>query len=177
MKSNRKLNMITVEGQVATIHVDSKRHGHREILIDASSIEKVCDYTWCVMKIGNGLYAGTNIKRPDRTRATLLLHHLIVGRPPVGHVIDHISRDALDNRAANLRFVTVQGNQFNTAARGYTWNKYHGKFRAQIVLDRKQTYLGLFDTAEEAHAAYLSAKEKLHVIVELGDVTHAEVVQ
>jgi len=177
VKSNRKLNVITIEGLVATIHVDSKRHGHIEVLIDASSIEKVCDYPWHVGKRGHVLYASTNIKRPDGGYKTLLLHHLVAGRPPTGHVIDHISRDALDNRAANLRFVTVQGNQFNTSARGYTWNKYHGKFRAQIVLDRKQTYLGLFDTAEEAHAAYLSAKKVLHRIVELGDETTTEVTQ
>jgi len=173
----RKINVITIEGLVATIHVDSKRHGHVKVLIDASSIEKIHDRIWHVGKRGHVLYASTNIKRPDGGHKTLLLHHLVTGRPPVGYVIDHISRDALDNRKANLRAITKQSNHFNTAARGYYWHKASGKFRARIALSGKKTHLGYYSTVEEARAAYLSAKEKLHVIVELGDVTHAEVMQ
>jgi len=177
VKSNRKLNVITIEGCVAKIHVESSTHGHVEVLIDASSIEKIHDRIWHVGKRYSGLYAGTNIKRPDRTRATLLLHHLITGKPPTGHVTDHISRDTLDNREANLRIVTNQSNAFNTAARGYSWHKRDGKFNAQIVFNGKLTYLGYHDTAEEARAAYLSAKEKLHRIIELGDETTTGVTQ
>jgi len=167
----RKLNMITIDGCVATIHVESKRHGHVEILIDASMVEKVCDYTWCVKKGHNGLYASTEAKKPDGGGAKLYIHHLIVGKPPTGYVTDHISRDALDNRSANLRIVTKQSNHFNTSARGYYWDKFHGKYQARIKFNGKRTFLGYYDTAEEARAAYNDAKPVHHVIVELGNET------
>jgi len=35
------------------------------------------------------------------------------------------------------------------------------RYRAEITINRKSKHLGMFDTAEEAHAAYLKAKEEL----------------
>lgn len=46
--------------------------------------------------------------------------------------------------------------------RGVSWNKAAKKFSAQITFKRKKYHLGLFDSAEEAHDAYLSAKKRLH---------------
>jgi hypothetical protein len=37
-----------------------------------------------------------------------------------------------------------------------------GKYVAQIGANKKHYYLGLFDTKEEAHAAYCKAAKKLH---------------
>lgn len=83
--------------------------------------------------------------------------------------IDHINGDRSDNRIANLRSLTNQGNQQNrrTAHRGNSSgllgvSPKRGKWRAQIKVDGKKRHLGLFDTPEAAHAAYLEAKRKLH---------------
>ena len=78
--------------------------------------------------------------------------------------VDHIDRNKLNNNLLNLRMVTNQQNQFNKNARGFTWNKQAKKFKAQIVINGKRIYLGLFDTEEKARQAYLTAKEKLHII-------------
>ena len=79
--------------------------------------------------------------------------------------IDHENHTRDDNSNDNLRVVTNQQNCFNRAnVKGYSWDKKRKKWRAQIVLDRKTKTLGRFKTEEEAHAAYLAEKAKLHII-------------
>tara|TARA_R110002012_G_scaffold62565_1_gene164577 strand:- start:1154 stop:1618 length:465 start_codon:yes stop_codon:yes gene_type:complete len=83
-------------------------------------------------------------------------------------LVDHVDGNKLNNAFANLRVVTQQGNRFNNhIAKGYSWNKLRGKWKAQIKVDGKQKHLGLYETEEEARAAYLAAKEVLHVIEEI----------
>jgi hypothetical protein len=79
--------------------------------------------------------------------------------------VDHINGIRHDNRLENLRLVTHQQNNFNrTKAKGYGWNKRVRKWHAQIKIDGKQQFLGNFDSEEDAHNAYLEAKERLHII-------------
>ena len=82
----------------------------------------------------------------------------------MNNFIDHINNNSLDNRIENLRILTHQQNQFNTNAKGYYWNKIHNKWRAQIKIDGKTKNLGLFHNEEDAHIAYLNAKEIHHKI-------------
>ena len=83
--------------------------------------------------------------------------------------IDHINGDRLDNRFENLREVSRSINLQNSLVcrsdsavpyRGVSKNKH--RFGARIVVEKVQHWLGTFDTPEEAHQAYLSAKEELH---------------
>lgn len=86
--------------------------------------------------------------------------------------IDHINRIPCDNRIANLREVNKKQNAWNTDMKknnasgflGVYKHKQCARWGAKICVNRKQHYLGLFDTPEEAHAAYMRAKEKLHNI-------------
>lgn len=91
---------------------------------------------------------------------------------PTG-VIDHINGDPSDNRITNLRDVSQSVNLENQRKpksnnrSGYLGVKPYkrGKLKpwiAAIVVEGKQKALGYFETAELAHAAYLSAKRKLH---------------
>jgi len=81
--------------------------------------------------------------------------------------IDHKNHDTKDNSAENLRIVTQQQNQFNRAGvKGYYWYKRANKWQAYIKVDFKNKYLGLFEKEEDAHAAYLEAKARLHIIPE-----------
>lgn len=95
------------------------------------------------------------------------------GAWPTG-VIDHINGDKRDNRLANLRDVSGRINNENQRSAGT--RKRSGlplgvfnvpqtkaiRYRACIVVQKKQIRLGCFDTPEEAHAAYLLAKRRLH---------------
>lgn len=78
--------------------------------------------------------------------------------------IDHINHNKLDNRLENLRLVTHQQNQWNRVkAKGYCLTKTN-KYESYISINKKRIYLGKYDTEEEAHNAYLEAKEKYHQI-------------
>jgi HNH endonuclease len=76
--------------------------------------------------------------------------------------IDHRNGVRADNRLLNLRLATSAQNKQNCRkARGVT--PWRNKWKAQIGLGNKVTkYLGLFDTEEEAHQAYLMAKVEMH---------------
>ena len=79
--------------------------------------------------------------------------------------IDHINGVRTDNRICNLRPVTNQQNHWNrTAAKGYYWNKKINRWQSQIKINNKSIHLGLFNIEEQARNAYLTAKEKYHVI-------------
>ena len=79
--------------------------------------------------------------------------------------IDHINHTRDDNEDGNLRVVTNQQNHFNrSGVKGYYWCKPRNIWVAQITLNKKVTYLGSFDKEEDAAAAYLEAKARLHVI-------------
>jgi hypothetical protein len=84
--------------------------------------------------------------------------------------IDHADQDGLNNRWANLREATQAQNKANSGAnrnnklgiRGVRFRKQCGRFTAQIGVEGKQRYLGLFDTEEEARAAYLIAATEVY---------------
>lgn len=83
--------------------------------------------------------------------------------------IDHINGNRRDNRISNLREcddVLNQQNRHGAPSHSKTGligaTPHQGRFRAQIRANRKLIRLGCFDTAEEAHAAYLKAKRELH---------------
>lgn len=99
-----------------------------------------------------------------------LLHRLawlyVTGQWPQ-HEIDHVDGNPSNNAFSNLRDVPHLWNVQNVRrARGRTMligvQPSGAKFRADICVDRKNRYLGTFDTKEEARAAYVSAKRVLH---------------
>lgn len=84
--------------------------------------------------------------------------------------IDHINCDPADNRLCNLRLATSSQNKCNSRRpinnksgfKGVYYNRRLGRFGAQIAINKKHKWLGLFDTAEAAHAAYCQAASNLH---------------
>lgn len=79
--------------------------------------------------------------------------------------IDHKNHTRDDNTDENLRVVTNQQNHFNrSGVKGYSWVKRRNKWQACIGLNGKNIYLGLFEKEEDAAAAYLEAKARLHIM-------------
>ena len=119
----------------------------------------------------NRLYTVIRIDRKDYTAHRLAWFYMYGTWPK--DQLDHINRVRNDNRIGNLREATMQQNQWNPSKRkdnssGYTgvgWHKKTEKWMAYIVINMKQKYLGLFNTPEEAHTAYVKAKEEHHNLV------------
>ena len=91
-----------------------------------------------------------------------------------GYMVDHKNRNGLDNRRFNLRPATPQQNAVNSGLRsdnksgfkGVSYAVRHKKWLAKTSAkeDGKTIYyyIGLFDSPEEAHAAYLAKKAQIH---------------
>ena len=80
---------------------------------------------------------------------------------------DHRDRNPGNNRYTNLRPATKSQNGGNglwpvgvSGLRGVTLNR--GRWCARIRVNNEKRHLGMFDTAEEAHAAYMAAAKKHH---------------
>jgi len=86
--------------------------------------------------------------------------------------IDHINGDRSDNRIGNLREISAQGNMQNIGGAkkhnklgvlGVSYIARLGLYRADIRHNRKSIHIGCFTSPEAAHAAYLRAKQELHL--------------
>ena len=95
--------------------------------------------------------------------------HREILKAPDGIYVDHINRNGLDNRKANLRLATRQQNARNTPkTRRTTHSKYtgvslrarHGKWCATIFANGRNTHLGHFDNQLDAAKAYDKAAKK-----------------
>ena len=83
--------------------------------------------------------------------------------------IDHIDGNKANNAFGNLRQVSRRTNTENqhTAKRTSTTGllgviRHPSGFVARIVSEGKRKYLGIFETPEAAHEAYVQAKRELH---------------
>ena len=75
-------------------------------------------------------------------------------------LIDHRNRIRNDDRWSNLRSATYSQNGANNDARGVSWDRERGKYKARIKVNYRTINLGRFDTEEEARDAYLVAKRR-----------------
>jgi hypothetical protein len=130
------------------------------ILVDAEDAEKAKKFSWCISKTG---YVVANIGGK-----VIKLHRFLLGIEEQKEIVDHINGNPLDNRRINLRICTCAENNRNcklsknnsTGHTGVSHIKSTGKFRARIMLDRKEIQLGRFDTYEEAVKAREQAEIK-----------------
>lgn len=88
------------------------------------------------------------------------------------YVVDHIDGNPANNRWTNLRDVPQKTNVYNikdtprhnkhSKLLGAHWCAQGKLWKSSIQVDGKVVRLGVFKTAEEASAAYLAAKRRLH---------------
>lgn len=76
--------------------------------------------------------------------------------------VDHKNGIRTDNTPPNLRAVTSSQNGQNMVVRGTRLHRKRGLWQARIRYGGSCHSLGYFSTEEEAHAAYLQAKQQHH---------------
>jgi hypothetical protein len=94
------------------------------------------------------------------------------GEIPIGFQIDHINNIRSDNRITNLRLATSSQNHQNqklstrntSGVKGVYWYKTRQRWKAELELNGKSYYLGLFAEHDKASAiaAVMQAREAMH---------------
>ena len=138
-------------------------HG-RVTIVDEADYADLLKHSWCV---GTSGYAATTLYGLEGEKTTFSLHRYLLDAPH-GLCVDHINGDKLENRRTNLRLATYSQNNTNTkrtcrkSVTGLLGVSQLGKrYLARITRDRITHSLGTFDTAEEAHQAYVEAAQRL----------------
>lgn len=155
---------IVIDGEIARIPLTREKFA----VIDAEDAPRVSGYDWSSLFVRGKWYARRN-KWTKEKQITVLLHRVILNAPDDMHV-DHRNGDGLDCRKLNLRLATQQQNNLNarmhrdnaTGFKGVRKHSLCSKYQASISIGGKRKHLGLFDTPEEAHAAYCAASAEIH---------------
>jgi hypothetical protein len=133
---------------------------------------------WARSMVYPGDIAGNPLKNKylqfSLNNKTYLAHRAaflyMTGEWPDG-LVDHIDRNRANNSWSNLRLVTRKENTFNkTPIPGKSGFlgvfKVKNKYYAHISVDNKKKHIGVYNTPEEAHQAYLDARAINYIIKE-----------
>lgn len=151
------MQLIALHGKIAT---------GRTVMVDDEDCGLVSAYRWRAYERSlptggiKGPYALTAVWQDGRA-IQIQMHRLITGWP----LVDHINHDGLDNRRANLRPATIAQNRQNSLPlagcssryKGVTWHRQLKKWQAQIGVNGRKIYLGIFASEEDAANAYNAA--------------------
>lgn len=140
--------------------------------IDVSAYTLVSSYTWRISKKRQKYYV---VSGSAKKGTLMYVHQLILGPTPAGMEIDHIDGNSLNNRKANLRFVSHQENVDNIKAtridnqigiRGIVYEKKSRKYKVDFYYHGHRYYLKDWDTLEEAAWCryYLEQYFNIHMI-------------
>ena len=134
-------------------------------IVDDADFDLLNQWKWYARwALSNRSFYAERGVRVGKKVQKIQMHRLLLG---LNHEdkrqCDHIHHNTLDNRRSQIRIVTHQQNQWNRKeAKGYHWKKNLSKYYAQIKVNGRVVYLGLYDNPQEARAAYINAKRAYH---------------
>ena len=158
-----KLVKIKAGAAVRVIDASTRRYPNAFAIVDASDYDRLAKFKWtATAKTGKHrsvIYAVRHVKEAGRS-FNVRMHCEVMGEKH----IDHLDGDGLNNSRSNLRACTNSQNQQNrkigfgaSQFKGVSWHKATGKWRATIVVERKQKALGYYRAEEDAARAYDAA--------------------
>jgi len=143
-----------IDGDIARVPLPSGKH----LIIDAEDVDSVSPFYW----YGKNWIVGT------RPGVHISLHHLLLGTTPPKHEVIHINGDHLDFRRLNLAVVNrALRIARNRKSRKPSTSIYKGVRRT--ISNRWETriagtYIGSFETQEQAALAYDEAARRRYGI-------------
>jgi hypothetical protein len=149
------------------IYLSGERGKGLFALVDDEDFEELNKRKWC-LDVGGG-YAMRRTSKNGKAY-NIRMHVQVLGTPKSMDT-DHINRNKLDNRRSNLRAVSRSKNMHNvgiwkhntSGQHGVTWIKERKKWMAQIQVNKKHIYLGLYREISDAVNARKKAEKKYAV--------------
>jgi hypothetical protein len=140
-------------------------------IVDPEDYPRLAKYKWHLDPNGyTGYAARRGSTRGGKKGKKIYMHHEVI-RVPRGLVCDHVNRNGLDNRKANVRPATRAQNNCNRRRgkrkmrykyKGIYWNKQMKKWLAQICVNGECKYLGSFGDEVSAAKEYDMAARAYH---------------
>lgn len=98
-------------------------------------------------------------------RVNKLVYETFVGKVKNGYVVDHIDNEQRQNNSlTNLQEITFRMNVSKDTKNNLTgayYRKDRGYWYSRININKKDVYLGKFDTEEQAHQAYINKLKEI----------------
>ena len=126
-------------------------------------------FEWILSKrsFGVGRQGYAQASFGDKTKALHRIVWALANKCKYSEVpwLDHINRDRLDNRIANLRPASPCLNAHNRNRNsGIVVKRREGRYEASVTFRRKNRYIGSFTDEAQARAACLAVKVVLCII-------------
>lgn len=135
------------------------------VVIDIDSLVLLNKYN--TFYINSNGYAVTDIYNSlSKKKEHIYLHHIVLSLQNaikgLKDRVDHINRNKLDNRKANLRLVSNSINVHNKPCKGYYKRKLKDGYvySANITINGERIHIGNYGTEERAKKAYEDYKQK-----------------
>jgi len=134
--------------------------------VDDEDYVELSKHKWSAHGTHPHIYA-VRVDTSNGGRVNLRMHRVITSAQK-GFVVDHKDHNGLNNTRDNLRVCKQGDNCKNVSVHknatskylGVYFDKVHRKYRAQIQINRKKIYMGLFKVEIDAAKAYdIKAKE------------------
>lgn len=116
-------------------------NGRGYAIVDAEDYAYLCQFEWHL--------AAKKYAARSQGGKMVYMHHEILPLEN-GKEVDHRDRNGLNNRRKNLRLVTHSQNLHNRGAKGISFDKRRGKWKARLNVKGRELWLGYFVDRRDA---------------------------
>lgn len=158
-KNNKKYNMYDLTGEYGIGYGSTGG----EFYFDLEDYNKIKYYCWYI-HIGRSNYKRVISTENDKV---VKFCNIVID---TNKQIDHKNRNPLDNRKNNLRICVQENNTKNKSLQcnntsgiaGVIWHNATNKWAVRISINNKETYIGVFDSFNEAVLTRLKLELKYY---------------